>query len=102
MKQVIAYFANENDAESALTSLKKYKVEKERVEEIPQDSKLERVIPFTSGGFQADVAEYGETFNEALGNKGKEVTHLFQFEVEEEDHEGVLKVLQEHGAMKKE
>ncbi|WP_076559040.1 hypothetical protein [Salimicrobium flavidum] len=102
MEQLIAYFNSENDAHSAMTSLQKLKVENERVEEIPQDSKLARVIPFSSGGFQASMAEYGETFNEALGAKGKEVTHLLQFDVDEAEYDEAIKVLEEHGAMKKE
>ncbi|WP_347861325.1 hypothetical protein U0355_11790 [Salimicrobium sp. PL1-032A] len=102
MDRIIAYFKSENDAESAMTSLKKLKVENEKVEEIPEDSRKNRVMPFSSGGLQANMAEYGESFNDAFGAKGAEMTYLLQFDVEEEDHDAAIKVLEEHGAMKKE
>lgn len=102
MDQIIAYFKSENDAESARASLQKLKVENERVEEIPEDSRKERIIPFSSSGLQANVAEYGESFNDAFGAKGEDMTHLLQFDVAEDDHDDAVKVLEEHGAMKKE
>lgn len=102
MEQLIAYFKSENDAYSAMTSLQKLKVENERVEDIPKESGWVRVLPFSSGGFQATMAEYGETFNEALSAKDAQITHVLQFDVDKEDYDAAMKVLEEHGAMKQE
>lgn len=99
-KSVALYFKNENDAESARTKLQSLKVSNLYVDQMSENMRTEMYIPFFptnvgSSQTTANVGLFGENVplsDEAENNHNEtddEITHLLQFEVEEEDYQEV-------------
>ncbi|QKS72154.1 hypothetical protein FLK61_36465 [Paenalkalicoccus suaedae] len=106
-KHIVAYFNTENDAESALASLRKVGVMDERVDMIPEEGRGQRIImpatnlgsgggglPGHSGAFAA-ITNIKETFT---GKDEKHPSYALEFSVEDSRVDDAIHVLKESDA----
>ncbi|MBU9721008.1 MULTISPECIES: hypothetical protein [Bacillaceae] len=96
-----AYFKNENDAFSTSVRLKKLRVSNDRIDEIPEGKDYTLFIPSShyqplSGSMKPIIPS--KLPDLSMEESQVELTHLLEFEVEEEDLEKAFLILQEEEA----
>ncbi|CDQ20403.1 Glyoxalase/Bleomycin resistance protein/Dioxygenase superfamily protein [Halobacillus karajensis] len=101
-KSVQAYFATENDAESAKASLQSLSIGRETVEAIPEDTDMTPIIPVAgstnSGGGTfnfTEVVSPKQDHEHAKSDK-KTLTHILHFTLPAEEIERALQIIKDH------
>ncbi|WP_010648512.1 hypothetical protein [Oceanobacillus massiliensis] len=102
LKNILAYFTSENDAESARSALQTLKVKKLSIDQIPNDQGQEntRYIPISplgpTWGINGTLEK--ETFgDEKVSEKDdRPLTHVIEGQIDEEDFDNAMKILLEN------
>ncbi|NJP38587.1 ribonuclease E inhibitor RraB [Alkalicoccus luteus] len=106
------YFQNENDAESLSASLKKFGINNERVERVPEDGSKEIVVIPAAGisggsatgqgghpGIFQSLSKLRETMT---ADKGSHADYVLEFEAPEENKQAIVeKIKQTEGYVTK-
>lgn len=105
-RSVEVYFKNENDAESARSSLQTAKVNNLFIDEMPESNETMMYIPFfptntSASGTPGSVGPVGAGAPLVLDDNKEDdhqgrLTHLLQFDVNEEDYDHALSILKQH------
>ncbi|UOQ43684.1 hypothetical protein MUN89_17615 [Halobacillus salinarum] len=97
-KHVEAYFHTENDAESAKADLQSLEIEHEFIEAIPDDRDLNTIVPVGGSSQFGGTANISSVMNtkDIMDDPDGHLTHLLQFEVDEDRYEEALSIIKQH------